>query len=99
MSFGNKRGQDKLYKQWVSHGDITPETRKQRNSTNIPETKNDSLSNVEEPRDDFDNSSQYRDIKIKATKSDKQKPNNLYILLAVSVVLICVGLVIILKIL
>jgi hypothetical protein len=99
MPFGNKRGQDKLYKQWLSHGDITDETKRQKSDNTRQIVHGDSRSDTEANSNEYTDAFQYSNTEGEIAKKDKQKPNSLYILLAVSIVLICVGLVLVLIVL
>ena len=99
MTFGDKRGQDKLYKQWVSHGDITPTTKETKIKSRRVRGKNEAHRSLKE-----DNEIPTKLIKEAHTDTNQGKkirnsPNFLYILLTVSIALVCVGLVLIFKIL
>ena len=70
MTSGSKKGGDKLYKQWVKHGDLTPESIPQKESPReVPGGK----------------------------ERTGQRSYKLYILLAVAIAALCVGLVLIFR--
>ena len=69
MTFGRKRGDDKLYKQWVKHGDLPVET--------IPRRENS------------------REVSVGRGKNNRGL-RLLYILLGVSILVLCVGLALLL---
>ena len=101
MPFGNKSGQDKLYKQWVSHGDITPETRKTREQPKKRNTDDEAFWDVEaseNKRSERIERFQDTDVMPREKVRTKRSPTSLYILLAVSITLVCVGLVLIFNI-
>ena len=99
MAFGNKRGQDKLYKQWVSHGDIIPETKETRIKPHKVKTKNEVYRDIEAVNNRHTELIKEPDTYTKQKTRIIHSSNHLYILLVVSIALVCAGLVLILKIL
>ena len=83
MRFGRKRGQDKLYEQWVERGELSPEDIPQKEA--IPQA---------ESSKDVKDSSGYVPV---ARERAKLGPRLLYILLVVGISLLVVGLILVLS--
>ena len=69
MKFRRKKGKDKLYEQWVKHGDLSPEAIPQKESP--------------------------PDVPVGREKNERGLPV-VYILLGVSILILCIGLVLLL---
>ena len=96
MRFGQKRNiqkkKGKLYEQWVKHGDLDPETVPQKESSkDVPVERDVPVEGyVPAGRD----APVDRDILVGREKT-KQGPRLLYVLLAVGICLLCIGLILI----
>jgi len=102
MAFGRKRGQDKLYKQWVSHGDLVPETRPPRERLRKERPKREAPVDIQASREEREEDvklDREESIELSREGGNRRTPTILYILLAVSMALLCAGLVLVLKIL
>ena len=100
MKFGRK-GEDKLYKEWVKHGDLTPEAVPPKESRAVPPKESRAIppkenraippkeNRVVTPRENSG------DVPVSIEKTRRRSPV-LYVLLVIGICMLCVGLVLIL---
>ena len=80
MTPGQKRGEDKLYKQWMEHGDLSSE---------------EAIPRKDIPQRDMPLKESPREISSVSEETKRRSPA-LYILLAVGITMLCIGLFLIL---